>query len=203
MFFVYLDWTLEKQPRVFYVGRGLEARIKLLKRNKHHTAISKAYGFRREIVLQTSLEDVTKTHEIELIDQHKTYVYGGEDHWGANYTLGGEGCRGRVVSAEERRKKSLKHKGMKHTPETIAKISASRKGKGFHDAADRQKISARAIEAINRPDVRKRIIDGLRVARERNPERYKDPALRQKLSEAVRASWKRRKLQNEHPGKKI
>jgi len=42
-FYVYVDWTLEDQPRAFYVGYGGKNRVARKTRNKHHTNIAKKY----------------------------------------------------------------------------------------------------------------------------------------------------------------
>jgi predicted GIY-YIG superfamily endonuclease len=43
--------------------------------------------------------------------------------FGYNLTEGGEGCSGRIISEATRAKISAKHKGMKHTEETLNKMS--------------------------------------------------------------------------------
>ena len=138
-YFTYVDFTLEDQHRPFYVGKGTMKRIRMTKRNKRHTAISNKYGYRREIVYGpvTNTEAIQK--EIELIQEHKTYVYGGDGWWGANFTRGGEGTDGYRWSEKSRRnaqkpKSTETHLKMsesaKHrTPEHKQKLKEARVGK--------------------------------------------------------------------------
>ncbi len=106
-FCVYFDWTLEDQPRVFYVGKGNQNRINDNKRrNRYYKNIAKKYGVRREIALEFDDEDEALDSEIRLIQERKTYVYGGEGFWGANMTLGGEGRSGSFPDDETRQRMS-------------------------------------------------------------------------------------------------
>lgn len=128
-FFVYEDWTTEDCPRCFYVGKGDSRRVKKVYRNRLHDNISKKYGLHRQVILETTNEQEAFVREREFITKHKTYVYGGEDHWGANFTLGGEGCSGRQISSETRMKIGLGRKGKKHTDKSRAQMSRVRKGR--------------------------------------------------------------------------
>lgn len=56
--------------------------------------------------------------------------YNGNNEKGMNLTLGGEGCFGRIISEETRRKIGEKSKGRKHSEETKNKISENRKKTG-------------------------------------------------------------------------
>ena len=89
-YFVYLDWTLEVVPRVFYVGKGIEARTLNLVRNQVHTNIAQKHGLRREVIMGTTDERFALLLEELLVEKHKTYMHGGEGWWGANLTLGGD-----------------------------------------------------------------------------------------------------------------
>ena len=88
--FVYEDWTRELKPRCFYVGMGLKKRVDLLIRNKHHTNIASKYGIDRKVVLGPVSRKEAAQHEVRLIAQRKTYVFGENFEFGANYTKGGE-----------------------------------------------------------------------------------------------------------------
>lgn len=103
-YFVYVDWTTEQIPRPFYVGKGNANRLRKTYRNKLHENICRKHGFDRRVEFTTQVEEESYSKEQELIAKYKTYVYGGEDHWGANFTLGGDGVRGRHprLSAEHR-----------------------------------------------------------------------------------------------------
>ena len=47
LFFVYEDWTLESDPRCFYVGKGNFDRIRKEKRNDLHENVTKSFGRKR------------------------------------------------------------------------------------------------------------------------------------------------------------
>lgn len=112
-FHVYEDWTLEEQPRCFYVGKGDDDRVAKLQRNRHHADVVSLYGHDRRIVLSTLDEvEALDTERQLIIERHthpKDFAYNGI---GCNRTFGGQGNSGRIVSEE-----------------TKAKISASKIGK--------------------------------------------------------------------------
>ena len=128
-FFVYVDWTTEIVPRPFYVGKGDYVRIRRTYRNKLHTNIRSKYGFDRRVVFTFDSEVDAFQKECELILEHKTYVHGSDDHWGANFTTGGEGVSGRKHSKETREKMGMGRKGKKHTEDAKLAMSKTRKGK--------------------------------------------------------------------------
>ncbi len=95
MFLVYEDWTLEIEPRCFYVGKGTERRVRLIKRNGVHTKIAKHFGLKRVVILRTDDEAEAIRLEVQKIAEHHTYVYGEGYKFGANFTVGGEGVSGK------------------------------------------------------------------------------------------------------------
>lgn len=110
MYHTYVDWTLEDPPRPFYVGKGLDERVDLVRRNPRHTAIRKAHGIRREVVLSTDDEQCALDEEKRLIAELKTRGdIPGE--WGANFTEGGEGVCGRRHDEKTRQRISQTMKG--------------------------------------------------------------------------------------------
>jgi hypothetical protein len=113
-FKVYVDYTCEEVPHPFYVGKGSDQRVSDLKRNKFHKYISEKYGMVRYVVFETDIESFAFDKEIELIKELKTYMNGEEDHWGANFTTGGEGVSGYVYTEEQRKLMSESRKGSKH-----------------------------------------------------------------------------------------
>lgn len=156
VYYVYFDYTQEEIPRLFYVGKGLKRRVSNLKRNKHHSSISKKYGIKREIVFFSFDNQLVCELEIELIKQFHTFVEDVEYKFGANYTIGGEGVVGRhhteefknqlrsrckenspnygiTRSKESKLKNRLSHLDTHHTEETCEKISESRQGMKFTD----------------------------------------------------------------------
>ena len=107
IWYVYADYTMEKVPRIFYVGKGLEDRTKdVIKRNKLWHRISKKYGQKRVIVLGTKDEQYAFAIEKKMINDHKTFaaIWKKGDGWGANLTEGGEGTSGWIPSEETKRK---------------------------------------------------------------------------------------------------
>lgn len=98
-FFVYVDFR-EDDGKPFYVGKGLNSRVKCKKRNPHHTNIKNKHGMVRKIVFETHSEQDAFNKEIERIQELKTYVDFGEG--GANFTLGGDGKRGYKFTDEQR-----------------------------------------------------------------------------------------------------
>ncbi len=121
LFYVYIDWTLEQIPRRFYVGKGDAGRVKFIRRNKRHRAISKAYGQRREVVFSTDSEVEALQIEKKLIAEFKTRgdVKG---QWGANFTEGGDGVCGRLHDEKTKRQISQKMAGIPKSEETRMKM---------------------------------------------------------------------------------
>lgn len=105
---MYVDWTLEIIPRVFYVGKGKSARINRRERNADHKKIVKEFGIHREVVLETDDENVAYTYEEQLVEFFDTFL-----GWGVNLTKGGWGRRS----------------GWKHSKHARQKISSVCKGK--------------------------------------------------------------------------
>ena len=122
MWYVYIDRTLEVVPRTFYVGIGSEDRVKVQKRNKRHTAIVKAYGIRRSVIVMTSDRMIAQYYERHFIAMYKTrHDLRHEGHWGANFTAG-DGVVGRNHTLKDRRKISKSSKGRKMSAEQKRKL---------------------------------------------------------------------------------
>lgn len=131
-FYVYVDWTLEGIQRPYYVGKGTLQRIRRKYRNKRHESIKKLYGLERKIILETEDETEAFALETKLILEYKTYAYN-QNSWGANFTLGGEGSSGRILSEDSLRLIRVPH-GKKHSDEQKSKWSLMRKGKKISQA---------------------------------------------------------------------
>jgi len=142
MWYVYIDYTLEENPRPFYVGKGNANRIENYNRNKHHTNIKTKYGIRREIVYQSLDEDDAFLTEIILIKEHNTFVHDTSYTFGANYTRGGEGSTGFKYKFTDEQLQNLidavtnswknpisrqNHLNSLHRPETLEMISEAAK----------------------------------------------------------------------------
>jgi len=126
-FFGYKHWTLENNPRCFYVGKGLEGRAQWLKqRSRKHRWVQETLGCRIEVCS----EFFTETAEIDalqweveniVIENSYTTQYAHTlDDIRCNFTKGGEGVTGNHVS---------RGKGRKLSPQECARISIMRKGK--------------------------------------------------------------------------
>jgi hypothetical protein len=153
-YYVYVDWTLEEISRPFYVGKGSSSRLKILKRNQRHTAISEAYGMERKIVLETDSEEEAFVLEKKLIQEYSTYAHDPGSR-GANYTLGGEGSSGRILSKESIDKIRRPH-GPKHSESQRLKWSQDRSGKKISDS-HREKIRLSSLGRNHDCDTRDRL----------------------------------------------
>lgn len=130
LLFVYLDWTLERAPRCFYVGLGDDARLRKRDRNLYWGRIAAKYGWRREAVLASYDPVFIEEQEIEWIVKMKTFHYDNENNWGANFTRGGGGLRGFHHTDETRRKIGLGRRGKKNTVEAVEKCRLRVAGEG-------------------------------------------------------------------------
>lgn len=118
VFFVYIDWTFDENPRAYYVGKGKLIRIKQRERNAYWKNIATKHGWRREIVLATKDEQFAFSEEIRHIAELGTFENGEPRRWGANLSEGGEGQSGRVGALNG-------FFGRKHTQATRLKMSGT------------------------------------------------------------------------------
>jgi hypothetical protein len=127
-FYVYVDFTADDHTP-FYVGKGGDNRVKNLKRNNKHRAVSKHHGTYRRIVLDTSDEQQAFSYEKLLISKLHTFVEDSEaPNISCNFMIGGEGASN--PSAETRRKISEASKNRPpRSAEYCANISAAQRGK--------------------------------------------------------------------------
>jgi hypothetical protein len=195
---VYVDYTTEENSRPFYVGKGSDHRVKLIKRNKLHTAIAAKYGLDRRVIFETDDELIAFDKERELIVEHNTYIYAGG--WGANFTLGGEGGSG--AKFPDRHGENHPMWGRKHSEESKRKNSESNKlatsgekngmfGK-HHNEETRKKIGDRSRCRIDSDETRqKKSLAAKRI----NLGRKHTSLTRQRMSEAAkgRTPWNKGK----------
>jgi hypothetical protein len=141
LWYVYVDWTLEIDPRRFYVGKGNRGRVYATQsgaRNALHGHFVRKYGLHRTIMFETLDEHEAYAVERHLIKLYKTFAHGGEGWFGANLDMGGMGGESTPKSLEHRQKirEFMKTRvgsknsfyGKRHDPGTIQKIRESMLG---------------------------------------------------------------------------
>ncbi len=208
---VYVDYTLEATPRAFYVGKGQQARVKSVRRNRHHTNISKKYGIRRELVFETDDSTDAAAKEVELIATLKTYVYGDGYVFGANYTIGGEGAPGRKYkpTLETRKLIGDAQRGKKcgpWTPEQRAARIAGMRGKK-HVIKDMDTYRKRCSEnqklRMQDPELRKRTGDSTRGKPGHARGKKYTPEQRADRSRQLKEAWARRREEAAQKGERV
>jgi|WetSurMetagenome_2_1015567.scaffolds.fasta_scaffold24707_4 hypothetical protein len=129
-FYIYRYLRLDTNTP-FYVGKGRGNRYKQnSQRNKYFKNIISSVPYEVEIMIENLSEGQAFSKEIEFIKLYKNLGY-----CEANLTNGGEGCKGRPISEENKMKISQRFKGnkfwvgKKHTEETKAKISKTSKNR--------------------------------------------------------------------------
>lgn len=114
---------LREDGTPYYIGKGKAGRIT----HRFHR-ISVPKETERIIYLKKNLTDEqARKHEIYMIA-----ILGRKDLGTGilrNMTNGGEGCAGRILSEETKKKLSESHKGRKFTEEHRQKLSKAKKGK--------------------------------------------------------------------------
>lgn len=108
-----------------------------------HNAIRK-YGLKNfdwNIVYECKTREELNIMETFAIITYRSHFSGG----GYNLTFGGDGCNGRVLSPETRRKISLSHLGKTLSEEHKMKIGKGGKGKKHTDEA-KEKMRRKAVE---------------------------------------------------------
>lgn len=155
MYRVYEHWRPDKNV-CFYVGKGKRWRpFDTKHRNKKYRNIVE---FLAKIGLMVDIriiaENLTNEDAIR-IERDRIALYGRDTL--ANFTDGGEGTPGRVLSPESRLKLSVSNTGKKHSAETRRKLSeiSKRQRRGSPSAETRSKISAANRLIFADPAVRK------------------------------------------------
>ena len=173
--FVYIDRKIDGSP--FYVGIGNKRRVFVKVRNELHTRICNKYaGCYREIVFFGD-RDQALTEEERLIA-----LYGRINNGTgvlANFTNGGDGGTGRVIT-DEMRKSASERMTAKYSSDEWREFWRNSTTKVFTDDRVRRKHHSGVVSAwkkedvrekhkiltkraMNLPDVKKRQTDGIRA----------------------------------------
>jgi hypothetical protein len=140
---------LREDGTPYYIGKGKAGRIT---NNLHRISIPKEKE--RIIYLKKNLTDEeARKHEIYMIA-----VLGRKDLGTGilrNMTDGGEGCAGRVLSEETKKKLSDSHKGKKFTEEHKKKLSEVKKGRIIAEE-HRENIRKGSLKGKDNPSFGKR-----------------------------------------------
>lgn len=126
MFYVYTHSRPDGTP--FYVGKGSGRRAHRLvgaTRSVWHQRVVSKYGEGNIIIQKFLCQTEAEAFSLEVAKIAEFRALGYEL---CNFTDGGEGTAGLVVSQETRAKMSASHKGKKQTPEAVAKTRASHIG---------------------------------------------------------------------------
>lgn len=200
-FGVYVDYTVSEPRKVFYVGKGLQGRIRNFKRNKLHTNIANKYGIERILALETNDHTEAITKEIELIATYKTYVYGENYIFGANFTRGGEGATGRkyVPTSLTLKRQSEAQRGKKRKPWTLESRNhriQTMTGKKHHikdSIAFKKRCSDNQRKRMQNPELRKQMGDAQRGKSMPSRGRKYTDAQRLSRSLQLKAYWARKR----------
>lgn len=135
MFYVYEHWRPDLNLP-FYVGKGLDARIKLLKRrhNKHHTHIRNKLikdGMDVEIKIIAQTEDECEAFNIERIVIDALTSAGIKL---VNLTSGGDGISGFTHADSTKQKMSASASGKRKSAEHVARMKISKKYSEYSEA---------------------------------------------------------------------
>ena len=154
-FYVYVH-RRATDGRVFYVGKGKGNRYKSSSvRNRHWKFVADKHGFISDIVMRFNDEQCAFSFERALIKH-----YGKENL--CNYSDGGEGSSGVVVSEETRKKLSLAMTGKKRSDAMKAKMSKLKTGNKYslgktHSDESKKRMSDAQKGKIVSDDTRRKL----------------------------------------------
>jgi hypothetical protein len=121
VFYGYVDYTSDGRP--FYVGKGKSRRVRKAKRNLKHDRVSAKYGFVRVVEYASKEEGTVFEWEVSTIARLNTY----RTHLGCNFTRGGDGTSGHLVSPARRAEISRQMRGRICTEEMRSNMSLARR----------------------------------------------------------------------------
>jgi hypothetical protein len=115
-FYGYKHWTLEDLSRCFNVGKGLKKRPKdRYGRNHKWHAIVKRYGLHVEVCIGPMTHEEACAWEVEWVAKENTFStnhsHDDPNDIGCNFTRGGDGSRGRIMTDIERQRHSVSMRG--------------------------------------------------------------------------------------------
>jgi len=111
-YFVYIDYKKDDNI-IFYVGKGIDGRIKHHRRNTKYNNIINKHGVIREI-FEVETNKIALLFEKHLISQYHTFVDDPLcDEHACNFTTGGEGCEFSEETRAKQRKSALNKPPMK------------------------------------------------------------------------------------------
>ena len=158
MFFGYVDFTDDVLP--YYVGIGNQSRVAHLRRNTKHTGVAKHYGCVRVVLWQSSDWELTKQWKVTMIKHMETFHYDNPSGIGCNFTRGGQGTQGCILSLETRSKMRLaklgKSKSLEHRAKIAAAVSAAARGKPHPHKPPSHETRAKMSAAVKATATRKK-----------------------------------------------
>jgi len=159
MYYTYIDWTDEINPRPFYVGKGSSNRIRVPERNQKHKHVRKSFGFKRQIVFSSEKEIECLEKEIQLISElHTFYLDENSDkEIACNFTLGGDGTSGWSPTPEQRKNISVGIKKAYENDPLYAKKTSERQKKLMSDPSHLEKISQGIKNAFEKMPLEKKM----------------------------------------------
>lgn len=184
--YVYVDWTTEATARPFYVGIGNDGRRRSFKRNPKHSATKKKYGIRRQILEVVAERDVACLLEQLSIKHFDTFI--DDNSFGCNFTRGGEENSGHCAQtlahiADRVRQQhrqpgysarlGAKHRGYKHTEETLIRMRTSRRRRPPPSQVTIEKTRASNTGKKRSPTARQNISRAVRGKSESMRARYR------------------------------
>lgn len=128
-FYVYEHWRPDK-GECFYVGKGTRRRSGQMKaRNAHHLHIQNKLRSAGLSVDVRMISSGLSEGEAFILEAQRILHWKQVGHSLANHTSGGEGVSGFKLTAEQREKIGLAHRGKKRPQEWRERIGAALRGK--------------------------------------------------------------------------
>lgn len=194
MYYVYVDWTTDSGPYPFYVGCGTLNRVGKKYRNSYHRNIAQKHGLNRVIVHGPCDKVEAFSKEVHFIAELRTFQP--ENPRGANFTRGGEGSHGHVVTMtpEWRARIAASLRGRKSDPEANRKRSEKQRGvpKPCKLTSEQRAALSERFKGVDRTSPEGRIQQAAKLrGRKREPFTEEHKA---KIRESIKARWEEWRL---------